>query len=362
MNTAPKRIDVSLAERSYPILLAPHISDWAAALEPALIGREVLLVTNDTVSPLYAERILSALSPNYALERLSLPDGEQYKTLESASRIFDALIGLKAKRDAQIIALGGGVIGDLAGFAAACYMRGIRFIQVPTTLLAMVDSSVGGKTAVNHAAGKNLIGAFHQPSLVLADLSMLHTLPEREYRAGLSEVVKYGAIMDASFLAWIDDNRERLNTRDPAALMHAVGVSCAHKALVVKRDEREQGERAHLNFGHTFGHAIETLTDYRTYLHGEAVAIGMVLAARLSVALGRLPAADADALERVLRGLGLPTALPRTLAAEAMISTMQLDKKARVDGLKFIVLDALGCANQAHADDALVHAVLSKAS
>lgn len=357
----PRRIDVGLGERSYPIMIAPHISDWGAALAPALQGREVLVVTNETVGPLYAERVCAALESSRSVTRLTLPDGEQYKTLDSASQIFDRLVQMKAKRDAQIVALGGGVVGDLAGFAAACYMRGIRLIQLPTTLLAMVDSSVGGKTAVNHAAGKNLIGAFHQPSLVLADLSTLHTLPAREYRAGLAEVVKYGAIMDAPFLDWILAHAEALNSRDPAAVMHAVAVSCQHKAAVVARDEREEGERAYLNFGHTFGHAIETLTHYQAFLHGEAVAIGMLLAAQLSAAQGRITNDDVLTLARVLRALHLSVDLPRALTPEALLETMQLDKKARVDGLKFIVLDALGRATQAHASDAVVLDVLRRA-
>jgi 3-dehydroquinate synthase len=359
MLPAPKRVDVALGERSYPILISPRISDWAQALDPALRGHEVLLLSNTTVAPLYAERIEQALGGRH-VERLILPDGEAHKTLASASAIFDALVAIKAKRDATLIALGGGVIGDLGGFAAACYMRGIRFVQVPTTLLAMVDSSVGGKTAVNHAAGKNLIGAFHQPSLVLADLSTLQTLPEREYRAGLAEVVKYGAILDGEFLDWIDANATGLNSRDPLALMHAVRLSCQHKAAIVARDERETGERAHLNFGHTFGHAIETLTGYTEFLHGETVAIGMQLAARLSVALGRLSTADAERLERVLVKLHLPIALPRNLGAAAMIETMALDKKARSDGLKFIVLDALGHAAQATASRELLEALLDR--
>jgi len=360
MSILPKRVDVGLGERSYPILIAPHISDWRAALQPALRGREVLVVSNDRVGPLYAERIVTALEADYRVERLDLADGERFKTLDCAAQIFDRLVQMQAKRDAQLIALGGGVVGDLTGFAAACYMRGVRFVQVPTTLLAMVDSSVGGKTAVNHAAGKNLIGAFHQPALVLADLSLLDTLPAREYRAGLAEVVKYGAIMDADFLSWIIEHSDLLTCRDVASVMHAVSVSCTHKAAVVARDEREEGERAHLNFGHTFAHAIETLTHYTSFLHGEAVAIGMVLAARLSVVLGRLSPLDAERLTVTLHALGLPTALPAQMRPEQMLKTMRLDKKARADGLKFIVLDALGRASQAHASDAQVLSVLTQ--
>lgn len=336
-------LNVALGERAYPIWIGPGILDDHARWRAAIRGRHALVVTNATVAPLYLDRTLAGLG-DLATASLVLPDGEAYKTLECCAQVFDALAALKANRDACLVALGGGVIGDLAGFAAATWMRGVDFIQIPTTLLAQVDSSVGGKTGVNLAAGKNLVGAFHQPRAVVIDTGTLATLPPREYRSGLAEVVKYGAIGDAEFFAWLEANAAALAARDDAAVGEAIAKSCAHKAGVVARDEREDGERALLNFGHTFGHALETSAGYGTLLHGEAVAIGMVLAARLSAELGRAPAADTQRLERLLAALGLPTALPPGHDAQHLLALMRLDKKNLSGRLRLILWHGIGDA------------------
>jgi len=288
-------LQVSLAERSYPILIGQSLLAKTDLLGRNLKARDLLLVSNTTVAALYAERVRASL-PDRRIVDLRLPDGEQYKTLEYVSRAMDVLVANRFGRDAVVLALGGGVVGDLAGFAAACYQRGVAFAQLPTTLLAQVDSSVGGKTGVNHPGGKNLIGAFHQPCAVFADTSTLRTLPPRELRAGLAEVVKYGLVFDLSFLDWIEANVDRLLALDDAALAHAIYRSCELKADVVRRDERETGDRALLNLGHTFGHAIEAATGYTEWLHGEAVAAGMVIAADMSSRLGLLPMADVQRL------------------------------------------------------------------
>jgi len=290
-----------------------------------------------------------------------LPDGEQYKSLQRCGEVFDALAELKANRDACVIALGGGVIGDLAGFAAACWMRGVDFLQIPTTLLAQVDSSVGGKTGVNLAAGKNLVGAFHQPRAVVVDTDTLDSLPAREYRSGLAEVVKYGAIGDAAFFAWLEREADALAARDAGAVAEAIERSCRHKAGVVARDEREDGERALLNFGHTFGHALETAGGYGQLLHGEAVAIGMVLAAALSADLGLAPAADAQRLQRLLERLELATALPAGSDAQALLQLMYLDKKNLSGQLRLILWRGIGAAEivAAVADTAILQRLRS---
>lgn len=336
-------VEVRLGERSYPIHIGSGLLQQHALLRAAVRGRQVLVLSNTTVAPLYADRLHAALE-GLRWRAVDLPDGEQHKRIEQCERVWQELADLKAQRDACLIALGGGVIGDLGGFAAACYMRGIDFIQLPTTLLAMVDSSVGGKTAVNLPQGKNLVGAFWQPRLVLADVATLATLPEREYRAGLAEVLKYGAIGDLAFFAWLEDHAEALLARDEAAVIEAVRRSCLHKAGVVERDERETGERALLNFGHTYGHALETLGDYDTLLHGEAVAIGMVLAAELSARLGMAESAAAERLARLLTRLGLPTTRPEWARAEAMVNLMRLDKKALSDRLRLILWRDVGRA------------------
>ena len=346
MNAAAhvEEIGVELGARRYPIyigagLLAEH-GRWRSLLP----GRHVLIVSNDTVAPLYLERVIDGLR-DATFSTLILPDGETHKTLDSAARIFAALAGLKASRDGCVIALGGGVIGDLTGFAAACWMRGIACMQMPTTLLAMVDSSVGGKTGVNLAQGKNLVGAFHQPCAVVIDTDTLATLPARELRAGCAEVVKYGALGDAAFFAWLESNASALLARDQAALAQAIAASCRHKAAIVARDETEQGDRALLNFGHTFAHALETASGYGVLLHGEAVAIGMVLAARLSAQLGRAPAADAERLAALLARFGLPTVIPAGLQADALIELMQLDKKNLSGRLRLILWRGIGKAD-----------------
>src|SRR4051812_20777010 len=278
---------------------------YAAELDRAMPARDVLLVTNTTVGPLYAAKLRASLAPRRCIE-VVLPDGEVHKTLANVSRMLDVLVTNRFARDACVVALGGGVVGDMAGFAAACYQRGIAFVQVPTTLLSQVDSSVGGKTGVNHPGGKNLIGAFHQPAAVFADTNTLNTLPDRELRAGLAEVIKYGLIVDGEFFDWLEANAQQLLDRQPAALVHAIKRSCEIKAEIVGRDEREQGERALLNLGHTFGHAIESATNYSSWLHGEAVGAGMLLAADMSARLGWVNGQDVARVERLLRRFSLP--------------------------------------------------------
>lgn len=348
----PVRIVEVAGEAPYAIAIGPGLLDDSARLAQVLRGRHVLIVSDSHVAPLYADRAEAALAgarPGLRVARWVMPAGEQEKTLARFGECLNALAELGATRDAAVVALGGGVVGDLAGFAAACWMRGIDCVQLPTTLLAMVDSSVGGKTAVDLPQGKNLVGAFHPPRAVIADTTTLRTLPDRELRAGLAEVVKYGAIFDAHFLDWLDAHADDLLARDDAALAEAIARSCEFKADVVARDPYERGHRALLNFGHTFGHAIEAEQGYagtgRDELnHGEGVAVGMVLAARLSTALDLAPAADAGRLEKLLRRLGLPTAIPAGLAPEALLARMRLDKKADAAGLRFILWDRAGAA------------------
>lgn len=335
-------VQVALGARAYPIWIGPGLLGDTARWRAAIGGRHVLVVTNETIAPLYLARVQAGLD-GLTHAALVLPDGEAHKTLASGGAVFEALARLGASRDATLIALGGGVIGDLAGFAAACWMRGVDFVQMPTTLLAMVDSSVGGKTGVNLPAGKNLVGAFHQPRAVVADTSTLATLPPREYRAGLAEVVKYGAIGDAAFFAWLEAHVEALDAREDAALIEAIATSCRHKAEVVARDEHEHGERALLNFGHTFGHALETDTGYGRLLHGEAVAIGMVLAAQLSADLGLAPREDTARLQRLLVALGLPVAPPPG-DAQRLLERMRLDKKNLSGRLRLILWHGIGRA------------------
>jgi len=333
-----RSITVELGERSYPIFIGGGLLGGGFDLSAHVRGPDCLVVTNETVEPLY----LDALSANLAgkqLRAISLPDGEAYKTLETVEDILDTLVENGANRDTTVVALGGGVVGDIAGFAAACYMRGVDFIQVPTTLLAQVDSSVGGKTGVNHASGKNLIGAFHQPRAVLIDTDTLKTLPDRELKAGLAEVIKYGAIVDADFFAWIEDNLEALIARDADALAAAIRRSCELKAGIVAEDERESGRRALLNFGHTFGHAIEHCQGYGEWLHGEAVAAGMVMAAQLSAS----DAALARRIARLLERAGLPSR-PPAIAANDLLAAMSLDKKVQGKQLRFVLLRSLGDA------------------
>ena len=356
-----EHIEVDLGNRRYTVAVGSGLlaadGTWAGARG----RRQVLLVTDDHVGPLYAQAV-RAQFPGRELPVLQIAAGEASKTLEQCGRVFAALAAMPAGRDALVIALGGGVIGDLAGFAAACWMRGIGFVQVPTTLLAMVDSSVGGKTGVNLPVGKNLVGAFHQPEAVIADIDTLATLPARELAAGLAEVIKYGAIGDAGFFAWLEANADALRARDPAALVHAIASSVRHKAAIVARDERESGERALLNFGHTFGHAIETGTGYRRFLHGEAVAIGMLQAARLSERLGLSGAADTQRLRRLLQAFDLPVQAPADPGPEQLLALMRLDKKAGAEGLRFIVWHGIGHAEvRAGVADADILAALAPA-
>ena len=341
------RLDVDLGERSYPILVGPGLLDAPGVIADGLRGREAFVVTNETVAPLYLQRVLDAIAESRRdarVDALVLPDGERHKTLATLETIFDALLERRHSRRTTLVALGGGVVGDMTGFAAASYQRGVDFVQVPTTLLAQVDSSVGGKTAVNHPRGKNMIGAFHQPRRVVIDTEVLSTLPPREFAAGLAEVIKYGCIRDEPFLAWLEGELDALLARDPDALVHAIRRSCEVKAEVVAEDEREAGVRAILNFGHTFGHAIETHTGYGPWLHGEAVAAGMVLAAELSRRRGDLDAADVARIEALLARAGLPVRAPDDLGPERFVELMGVDKKV-VDGrLRLITLAAPGHA------------------
>ncbi len=347
----PRLVDVA-GQVPYRIAIGPGLLADGAALAAHVRGRHVLIVSDDHVAPLYLDGVRAALRaarPQLQLATHVLPAGETAKTLDNFAAVIAALAGLGATRDACVFALGGGVVGDLAGFAAACWMRGVDCVQLPTTLLAMVDSSVGGKTAVDIPQGKNLVGAFHPPRAVVADTAVLRTLPPRELRAGLAEVVKYGALGDPLFLEWLGAEREALLAGDDAALAQAIARSCEHKAEIVARDPLEKGERALLNLGHTFGHAIEAEQGYggaseANLVHGEAVAVGMVLAARLSARLGLAPEADAAALRALLAGFGLPVDVPAGLAPEALLARMRLDKKNVAGRLRLVLWHGIGRA------------------
>lgn len=331
-------------DRSYPIYIGSGLLDDAELLSRHIRSKQVVIVSNETIAPLYLAKLQSALAA-YDTEAVILPDGEQYKTLQYLEQIFDRLLARKFSRNATLIALGGGVIGDMGGFAAACYQRGIAFIQIPTTLLAQVDSSVGGKTGVNHPLGKNMIGAFYQPQCVIADADVLDTLDDRQLSAGLAEVIKYGLIRDAEFLSWLEQNMPRLLARDKEALAYAIERSCINKAEVVGEDEFESGVRATLNLGHTFGHAIETGSGYGQYLHGEAVAIGTCFAADLSRRLGWLSDADVARVIKILQAAHLPTTPPANMTCEQYVDLMAVDKK-NVDGkIRVILLEAIGKAS-----------------
>ena len=334
------RLSIELGERGYPILIGPALLDDPAVLAEAVAARDVLVVTNEMVAPLYLDRLGHSLVGK-RVASVVLPDGEQYKTLDTLARVLDALVEHRMNRDACVAALGGGVVGDIAGFAAACYQRGVDYVQVPTTLLAQVDSSVGGKTGVNHPGGKNLIGAFHQPRAVVTDIGTLATLPARELRAGLAEVIKYGLVADAAFLGWIEDHLDALIGLDTAALTHAIRRSCEIKAEIVAEDEREHGRRALLNLGHTFGHAIETATGYGEWLHGEAVGTGMLLAADLSRRLGWLAVSDVERVRTLLLRTGLPTVAPVIGAARAL-ELMGMDKKVLAGRIRLVLTKRLG--------------------
>lgn len=350
-------LNVELGSRSYPIVIDRGLFGGHFDLSAHIAGPDCLIVTNETVAPLYADALRECLLGK-DVATIQLPDGEQHKTLATAATVIDRLVDSRAARDTTVVALGGGVVGDIAGFAAASYMRGVAFVQVPTTLLAQVDSSVGGKTGVNHPGGKNLIGAFHQPKLVLIDTDTLSTLPDREFRAGMAEVIKYGAIVDAEFFAWLEANAAALLARDADALRAAIRRSCELKAEVVADDERETGRRAILNFGHTFGHAIERCQGYGEWLHGEAVAAGMIMAARLSNVGDEL----VERIEALVAACGLPVEPPK-IEADAMLAAMGLDKKVTDRRLRFILLDRLGAARvTSDYDPARLTAILKAAA
>ena len=358
MSNVPEKIHIDLDERGYDILVGSGLLDQVETYRGLAGGTCAVVVTNTTVAPLLAERLTVALRASFAqVELIELPDGEAHKDWSTLNLIFDALLSSGCDRKSVLFALGGGVIGDMTGFAAACFMRGVPYVQVPTTLLAQVDSSVGGKTAINHPLGKNMIGVFNQPLRVVTDLDTLDTLPERELIAGLAEVIKYGPIADATFLDWIDVNLDALKARDKAALAYAIKRSCEIKAWVVARDERETGLREILNFGHTFGHAIETGLGYGEWLHGEAVGCGMVMGAELSVRLGLLDAAYARRIQRIVERAGLPVVGPR-LGTSRYLELMRHDKKARAGAIRFVVIEGPGRAGVHGADDALVAQVL----
>jgi 3-dehydroquinate synthase len=337
---APEVLRIALGERSYPIVIGTGLLGDAELVTRHVAARDVMVVTNETVGPLYLQGLVASL-PGKHVRSVALPDGEQHKTLDGLRRVLDALVAARLNRDACVVALGGGVVGDMAGFAAACYQRGIDFVQVPTTLLAQVDSAVGGKTGVNHPGGKNLIGAFHQPRVVLSDLDTLQTLPSRELRAGLAEVIKYGLVDDLAFLEWIERHLDALVALEPDVLAHAVRRSCEIKARIVAADEREHGQRALLNLGHTFGHAIEAAAGYGEWLHGEAVAMGTLIAADLSQRLGWLDANEVERVREVFRRAGLPTEAPSIGAARAR-ELMGMDKKVLQGHIRLVLLRRLG--------------------
>ena len=335
-------LNVDLGNRSYPIHIGPGLLDQADLLLPHLAQKRAVIVTNTVVAPLYLDRLTATLqSGGVEIIPVILPDGEAYKNWETLNLIFDALLTRRAERKTTLIALGGGVIGDLTGFAAASYQRGVPFIQVPTTLLSQVDSSVGGKTGINHPLGKNMVGAFYQPQVVLADTDTLNTLPDRELSAGLAEVIKYGLIGDLPFLEWLESHMPKLRARDPQALLYAIARSCQNKAEVVAADERESGVRAHLNLGHTFGHAIETGMGYGNWLHGEAVGAGMVMAADASQRMGWLSEADVTRTRVLIRAAGLPDVAP-DLGVDTYLDFMGHDKKVESGKMRFVLLKKLG--------------------
>lgn len=354
-------LNVSLGDRSYPVLVGRGILGDRAALAPFLPGRQALIVTSEIVGPLWLKALRAGLA-DFEVDVVVLPDGEDQKTLETLGLIFDALAAGRFHRDATVVALGGGVIGDLAGFAAACWQRGVPFIQVPTTLLAQVDAAVGGKTAVNIPAGKNLVGAFHQPRCVLADIATLGTLGRKEYCAGLGEVIKYGLGLDAALFEWLESNLPALLDQEPDALERVVYWCCAIKANIVAGDEREAGRRALLNLGHSFAHAIEAATSFGVWLHGNAVAAGMVLAARLAVRLGMLAPEEAERVEALIAAAGLPTE-PPPVGGQRLKALMQLDKKIAGGRMRFVLPTAIGASElRADVPEAELDAVLAAAN
>ena len=358
-----QQVDIDLADRSYGILIGAGLLDSAESYAGLPQAATALIVTNTTVAPLYAQRLQAALAGRFrTVHTVELPDGEAFKSWETLNRIFDALLANSCDRKTVLFALGGGVVGDMTGFAAASYMRGVPFVQVPTTLLAQVDSSVGGKTAINHPLGKNMIGAFYQPQRVICDLDTLKTLPPRELSAGLAEVIKYGPIADMAFFEWIESHLDDLLAQNPAALAHAVKRSCEIKAWVVGQDEREAGLRAILNFGHTFGHAIEAGMGYGQWLHGEAVGCGLVMATRLSEALGLVDRAFVERLTTLVRRAGLPVVAPVLDAQDNVgryLGLMRVDKKAEAGEIKFVLINGPGLATVRGAPDALVEQMIA---
>ena len=361
-NTNHQQVNIDLGDRSYPIEIAAHRLEGLHRHSALPSATSALIVSNFTVWPLHGASLATALQKRYAqVHTVQLPDGEEHKNWQTLNLIFDALLKNGCDRKTVLFALGGGVVGDMTGFAAACYMRGVPFVQVPTTLLAQVDSSVGGKTAINHPLGKNMIGAFYQPLLVVCDLSTLDTLAQRELSAGLAEVIKYGPIADMAFLEWLETSMDALLARDKDALAHAVRRSCEIKAWVVGQDEREAGLRAILNFGHTFGHAIEAGMGYGAWLHGEGVGVGMLMAAELSLRLGLVDAGFVDRLRTLVQRAGLPLRAP-VLDAEdnagRYLALMRVDKKAEAGEIRFVVIDGPGRAAVRAAPDALVREVI----
>src|SRR5471032_625622 len=361
LRAAPTRVQIDLGDRSYPILIGGELlSDpqtWAPQADRKAFA---LVVTNETVDTLYSAALAGALAPHFARVRtLALPDGESFKDLTHLNLIFDELLGQEADRRTVLFALGGGVVGDMTGFAAACYMRGVAFVQVPTTLLAQVDSSVGGKTAINHPLGKNMIGAFYQPQRVICDLAVLDTMPDREMSACLAEVIKYGASIDIDFLGWLEAHIDALRARDRDALAHAVRRCCEIKAQVVGADEREAGLRAILNFGHTFGHAIEAGMGYGAWLHGEGVGCGMVMAAELSARLGMVSMAFARRIEALIARAGLPVRGPASLEPARYLELMRVDKKAQGGDIRFVLLDGESHATVCAAPESVVVDVIT---
>jgi len=337
-----RTLEVNLGDRSYPIFIGNALMQQYELYSPFFASHQVLVVTNETVWPLYGEVFVAGLQAHGKVDSVVLPDGEQYKNLEVLNKVFDALLEKKHNRKTTIVALGGGVVGDMSGFAASAYQRGVGFVQVPTTLLAQVDSSVGGKTAVNHPLGKNMIGAFYQPQCVLIDVDVLNTLPDRELSAGLAEVIKYGLIADAAFFDWLEANIERLLSRDKEALTYAIERSCQIKAEVVAEDEKESGRRAILNLGHTFGHAIEASEGYGSWLHGEAVAAGMVMACDLSQRLGWIDASVSQRSQDLLLKASLPVKPPENMSPDVFMKYMSVDKKVLDGSLRLVLLKALG--------------------
>jgi 3-dehydroquinate synthase len=338
-----KTLHVSLGERSYPIYIGDSILSQTDLLTQHIQSKEVLVVTNTTIAPLYLQSVLDLLT-EYRSESVILPDGEEFKNLEILNQVFDKLLQSHFSRQVTIIALGGGVIGDMTGFAAACYQRGVPFIQIPTTLLAQVDSSVGGKTAVNHSLGKNMIGAFYQPKCVIADTNTLNTLEDRQLSSGLAEVIKYGLINDPEFFDWLEQNMPALRTRQTDALAEAIERSCQDKADVVASDELEHGVRALLNLGHTFGHAIETGMGYGNWLHGEAIAVGMVMAAELSRRMGWIDGVIVARIKALLIAAGLPIAIPDDMTSDQFMSLMAVDKKVQDGRIRLVLLKDIGKA------------------